>query len=47
MREDSDFKDYKDSWNEKWQMVKDIICGPEYYNCLELDKVLDLAGSSG
>ena len=33
MRGDADFKAYLDSWNEKWQIVKDIMCGEDYHNC--------------
>ena len=42
MQESADFKNYKDSWNEKWQIVKDIMCGPDNFECDELDQVLDL-----
>ena len=42
MQESAEFKNYKDSWNEKWQIVKDNICGPDFYDCEELDQVLDL-----
>ena len=43
MHEDEDWILYKDSWNQKWQIVKDIICGEDYYNCALLDSVNDIA----
>ena len=44
VREDVEWKNYRDSWNDKWQIVKDIMCGEDYHNAEELDKVLDIAG---
>lgn len=39
---DPAFVQYKKTWNDKWQLVKDILCSPDYYNCEILDSILDI-----
>ena len=46
MREDIEWVQYKDSWNEKWQIVKDIMCGKDYHYSELLDNVRDIAGTN-
>ena len=46
MREDADWIQYKDSWNEKWQIVKDIMCGRDYHYSEQLANVRDIVGTS-
>ena len=38
-QDDDLYRDYRDSWNEKWQIVKETICGPDHYNCEVLDAI--------
>ena len=46
VREDNDWIQYKDSWNEKWQIVKDIMCGKDYHGSELLANVRDIAGTN-
>ena len=46
MREDADWIQYKDSWNEKWQIVKDLMCGIDFYKSELLENVHDIAGNN-
>ena len=32
---------YKYVWSDRWNEVKHVICGPEYYNC-ELLEMIDI-----
>ena len=33
--------EYRQAWNAKWAIVKDIMCGPDYYDCELLDDIID------
>ena len=46
MRQNNDWIQYNESWNAKWQIVKDIMCGKDYHNSELLDNVLDIAGEN-
>lgn len=37
-----EFIQYKKTWNDKWQLVKDVLCSPDYYDCELLDYVIDV-----
>ena len=39
MRSQQDFKHYMNSWNEKWQIVKDLMCSKDHYNCDLLEEM--------
>ena len=31
-----------ETYNEKWKIVKDLMCGADYWECQDLEEVLDL-----
>ena len=44
---DVDFLEYRDSWIEKWQIVKDLLCGSDFYDCEEVDQILSFSLGPG
>lgn len=36
------FMQYKKTWNDKWRLVKDVLCSPDFYDCEVLDAVCDV-----
>ena len=39
VRSTQEFKHYMNSWDEKWQIVKDLVCHKDLYNCEKLEKI--------
>lgn len=35
-----EFIQYKQKWSEKWDMVKEILCGPDFFDCKVVKDIL-------
>lgn len=38
-RDDPKFESYRKAWNSQWARVKEIMCGPQHYDCQVLEQV--------
>lgn len=41
-KNDPEYVEYRKCWNTKWQIVKDVMCGPDFHKSELLDTVCDV-----